>query len=360
MSACVIACDELDLCIYFEELEKWKFGINNEHLQIIYENMTVYQQDHDVRWGLHLIDVCSLSNGYPETVTCYEKDMSWTESVTEGFCNQALSFEENDEVIAHMPQEELSRFPPAYSSGFSSTANHHQEESIVALDWPCNSEWHSNSGHQTGELSHENNYQDRMPEIEDESVFYDDVGKRLNQMVPVPHVPKINGEIPSADEATSDHERLLNRLQLYDLVELKILGDGNCQFRSLSDQIYRTTEHHKFVREQIVDQLKLQAELYANYVPMAYDDYLKKMSKGGEWGDHVTLQAAADCYGVRIIVITSFKDTCYIEILPQFEKSNRIILLSFWAEVHYNSIYPSGESLTPVEGGQKKKRWWWT
>ncbi|KAL8473912.1 hypothetical protein ACS0TY_030683 [Phlomoides rotata] len=25
------------------------------------------------------------------------------------------------------------------------------------------------------------------------------------------HVPKINGEIPSADEATSDHERLLNK-----------------------------------------------------------------------------------------------------------------------------------------------------
>lgn len=25
------------------------------------------------------------------------------------------------------------------------------------------------------------------------------------------HVPKINGELPSADETTSDHERLLNR-----------------------------------------------------------------------------------------------------------------------------------------------------
>ncbi|GAU15844.1 hypothetical protein TSUD_40650 [Trifolium subterraneum] len=72
------------------------------------------------------------------------------------------------------------------------------------------------------------------------------------------------------------------------------LGDGNCQFRALSDQLYRSPNLHKFVREQIVQQLKSDPDLYAGYVPMAYSEYLKKMSKSGEWGDHVTLQAAAD------------------------------------------------------------------
>ncbi|XP_022888896.1 uncharacterized protein LOC111404299 [Olea europaea var. sylvestris] len=138
---------------------------------------------------------------------------------------------------------------------------------------------------------------------------------------------------------------VFNRLELYDLVEREISGDGNCQFRSLSDQIYRTPKHHKLVREQVLYQLMSYRELYENYVPMAYDDYLKKMSKTGEWGDHVTLQAAADTYGVKIFVITSFRDTCYIEILPNTLKSNRMIFLSFWAEVHYNSIYPREEYL---------------
>lgn len=41
------------------------------------------------------------------------------------------------------------------------------------------------SGFQTGELSHESNHHECMPEIEDEWL-YDEVGKRLNQMVPVP------------------------------------------------------------------------------------------------------------------------------------------------------------------------------
>ncbi|KAJ1694655.1 hypothetical protein LUZ63_011353 [Rhynchospora breviuscula] len=184
----------------------------------------------------------------------------------------------------------------------------------------------------------------------------DEIGKRLYQMVPIRHVPRINGAIPSYDEATTDHQRLTERLQLYDVVERKVEGDGNCQFRALSDQFYRSPEHHQFVREQVVSQLKSNREMYEGYVPMPYNDYLEKLSRNGEWGDHVTLQAAADSYGVKIFVITSFKDTCYIEILPKVERSKRVIFLSFWAEVHYNSIYPKGE--LPSWETKKKKKWW--
>ncbi|XP_071910551.1 OVARIAN TUMOR DOMAIN-containing deubiquitinating enzyme 12 isoform X2 [Coffea arabica] len=131
-------------------------------------------------------------------------------------------------------------------------------------------------------------------EITEESELDGEVGKRLNQMIPVPHVPRINGDIPSVHEATSDHQRLLDRLQLYDLVEHKVQGDGNCQFRALSDQVYRTPEHHESVRQQVVSQLQAHPEMYEGYVPMEYSEYINRMSKNGEWGDHVTLQAAAD------------------------------------------------------------------
>uniref|UniRef100_A0A2P2JFA8 OTU domain-containing protein n=1 Tax=Rhizophora mucronata TaxID=61149 RepID=A0A2P2JFA8_RHIMU len=131
-------------------------------------------------------------------------------------------------------------------------------------------------------------------ELKDGYAFNGEVGKWLNEMVPIPHVPRINGEIPSVDEATLDHQRLLDRLQVYDLVEHKVQGDGNCQFRALSDQFYRTPEHHEFLRQQVVYQLKSHPEIYEGYVPMAFEDYLEKMTRSGEWGDHVTLQAAAD------------------------------------------------------------------
>lgn len=232
--------------------------------------MTINEQDPDVvRWGLHLLDICSISNGgAPDTVTHYGKDLSQVEYVIEGYYETKHINVENDEVIAHALQEELSRLANAEAFG-SLPAVDDQRESILEQDWSGSSRRHGNESslEEEGERGNccscssigkqsDDEENQLCPEIADEITLDGEVGKRLNQMFPVPHVPKINGEIPSVDEEMSDHQRLMDRLQLFDLVELKVLGDGNCQFRSLSDQIYRTTEHHEFVREQIVIQLE--------------------------------------------------------------------------------------------------------
>ncbi|KAG0566913.1 hypothetical protein KC19_7G097000 [Ceratodon purpureus] len=178
---------------------------------------------------------------------------------------------------------------------------------------------------------------EEYPQVDEE------LARRLHDLDSIPHIPKVNGAIPPVEAANADHQRLLDRLSLYGLTERRIAGDGNCQFRALSDQLYRTPEHHMFVRDRIVSQLTKSGDSYSGYVPKTYDEYLKSMAKDGEWGDHVTLQAAADYYGVKISLITSFKDTCFVEIMPSARKSTREIYLSFWAEVHYNSLYPLGE-----------------
>ncbi|XP_028063067.1 uncharacterized protein LOC114266380 isoform X2 [Camellia sinensis] len=344
--------------------------------------MIMYEQDLGVlHWGLPILDVCCISTrGSPGSSIYYDQDLSRVEYVNEGYGETKHDEVENDEIIARAFQEELSLLADAKASGCSYAGDKNLQASILTQDWLGTSKRHyslgtmeepAECGHDLGDVDEREESNScsstkekafsledgsYLPEIADESTLDGDVGKRLNQMVPVAHVPKINGYIPSVDEETSDHQRLLDRLRLYDLVELKVQGDGNCQFRALSDQIYRTTEHHQFVRQQVVDQLKLHPELYEVYVPMAYDDYLKNISKSGEWGDHVTLQAAADAYGIKIFIITSFKDTCYIEILPRTQNSKRIIFLSFWAEVHYNSIYTEGD-LSPSE--MKKNESWW-
>ncbi|KAL6520618.1 hypothetical protein OROMI_032178 [Orobanche minor] len=349
--------------------------------------MTAYEQDPDVvRWGLnHLF--CSIPRGgSPGPFTRYDKDFSSVGYVREGYCEGYYNSVENDEIALSL-QEEFSRLAVAELSGFSHRVNENQQSSTLAQDRQessilaqdihnqstlsldrdassqrfgagsfqeegCNEERYSPCS-SPGDKSVECEDTSCLPEISDEYTLDGEVGKRLNQMVSIPHVPKVNGELTTADEEISDHQRLMGRLQLYDLVELTVSGDGNCQFRSLSDQIYRSADHHKFVRDQIVTQLKSYPEMYEGYVPMAYNEYLKKMTKNGEWGDHVTLQAAADTFGVKIFVLTSFKDTCYIEILPYDQKSNRIIFLSFWAEVHYNPIYPM--EVFTRDGDEKEK-----
>ncbi|XP_051152990.1 OVARIAN TUMOR DOMAIN-containing deubiquitinating enzyme 12-like [Andrographis paniculata] len=339
--------------------------------------MLTYEQDPDVvRWGLQLFDGDPYANsGYCSSMVQHNTDCYPAQYLKGYQYDPNYSYMGNHDVSINCLQEGLSQLSvtepikPSFQEGaeYLQTSfcsqdwfpqslgsfdyvreadNQHEEETDVGISASCSS---------TGDESYTGEEWSYFLELRDEHALDGEVGKRLNQMVPVPHIPKINGEIPSIDEATLDHQRLLDRLQVYELIEFKVQGDGNCQFRALSDQFYRTPEHHKFVRQQVVNQLRSFPEMYEGYVPMVYEHYLTKMSKSGEWGDHVTLQAAADSYGVKIFVITSFKDTCYIEIVPSVQKSERVISLSFWAEVHYNSIYPQGEC--PTFRTKKKKRW---
>ncbi|KAJ9181559.1 hypothetical protein P3X46_009679 [Hevea brasiliensis] len=330
--------------------------------------MSIYEQDSDViQWGLRLLDGdLPFYSGY------YGGSVQIGDDYHGHYIRDHYDISDcaDDEIIARRMQEKFSQLAIAEASGYSPAREEHLQTSIHEHDWHGTltrsySTDHEYNSHEVSDdivdsssCSSPDNGEDysSSPEFTDEYGLDGEVSKRLNQMIPIPHVPRINGEIPSIDEATSDHERLLNRLQLYDFVEVKVQGDGNCQFRALSDQLYNTPDRHKVVRRHVVNQLRSHPEIYEGYVPMEYGDYLKKMSKSGEWGDHVTLQAAADSYGVKILVMTSFKDTCYIDILPINQKSKGVIFLSFWAEVHYNSIYFQGD--TTSNEHRKKKKWW--
>uniref|UniRef100_A0A2N9HEZ0 Reverse transcriptase zinc-binding domain-containing protein n=1 Tax=Fagus sylvatica TaxID=28930 RepID=A0A2N9HEZ0_FAGSY len=245
--------------------------------------MATYDPD-VTRWGLHLLDVCTLTNsGSFSSVTQYDQDLSRVESVREGYCE--IDNVENDEAVARALQEEFTRIDCLEASGLSNDAGEHLQASVIAQNWVGPPGRHYSYGKEN--LGHDNDQRaatepgrqmdDADPseniieeagdhsrvendvepgikmislcsgpggenssyvddlfhifDITDESTLDGEVGKRLNQIVPVPHVPKTNEKIPSVDEEISDHQRLLERLQLYDLVELKVLGDGNCQVR---------------------------------------------------------------------------------------------------------------------------------
>ena len=223
-----------------------------------------------------------------------------------------------------------------------------------------------------------------------------------------------------SEKVERDHDVLLQRLDALGLREKVVSGDGNCQFRALSDQLFRTPEYYKDVRKNVVGQLRKHASRYAAYVvavdeadvdgeennngdssrsrsgsknatsssqsstevnksaffmmQTAYSNYCDDMSLDSTWGDHVTLQAAADFYGAQITVVTSYSDNGVLEITPirtsyfnncgndsppdddgknssWSEKfGERNLWLSFWAEVHYNSIYPKLEFHAPESG----------
>ncbi|KAF8072771.1 OTU9 [Scenedesmus sp. PABB004] len=159
-------------------------------------------------------------------------------------------------------------------------------------------------------------------------------------------IPRTNPCIQalSPDHVSADRARLLLRLDMWALQERPVVGDGACQFRAIADQLFGRQELHGEVRARVVAQLRAAPELYRDYVPDAdYASYVRAAAKPGTWGDHVTLQAAADAFGVRILVVTSFLQASVISLAPLRARRappERTLYLAFWAEVHYNSLAP--------------------
>ncbi|KAH7277194.1 hypothetical protein KP509_39G038500 [Ceratopteris richardii] len=311
-----------------------------------------------VRWGLH-----NLLEGYSGfsttdigTTNVETNDHAHTVFFQPGESYTLSSFDstEDDEVIAHALQEELRQECVGKTQDCSSWARPISDiRSNGAVAQHDSYYQKSNCDCNSGDDGDDERF---LGCLDDSSDYDGEIGKRITHIDFTPHIPKTNGEIPTDEDACAAHARLIERLMDYTLSELKVEGDGNCQFRAFSDQLYRSPAHHKAVRDNVVMQLCSHPEYYEGYVPMKYSDYVKKMSKSGEWGDHVTLQAAADYYGMRICLLTSFRDTSFIQILPKEEKSRRVIYLSFWSEVHYNSIYAEGD--VPVYSDHKKGKHW--
>jgi hypothetical protein len=138
-------------------------------------------------------------------------------------------------------------------------------------------------------------------------------------------------------------DRLRQRLEFYGVEERSVWSDGNCQFASASDQLFGSPSRHAEVRAAAVAQLRKEPERYSPFVAgWDFNDYTNSMSRHREWGDNVTLQAIADAYGVHTVLVTSFPQACIIEIQPLKVKSEKVVWLSFWAELHYSSLYPKG------------------
>ena len=147
-------------------------------------------------------------------------------------------------------------------------------------------------------------------------------------------------------------ERLEDRLQKNGFRVKDVPGDGNCQFYSISDQMYGDISHAEEIRKDAADWLRRNSDKDVNGIPLScfifdetWDEFCDKVSTNGVWGDHLTLIAVANVYNLRIVVISSVKGDNYMtEVYPdpplQGREPPRSITISHFAEFHYNSVVP--------------------
>lgn len=135
-----------------------------------------------------------------------------------------------------------------------------------------------------------------------------------------------------------EEDRLLRRLDRLGLQMVLQLGDGNCQFRSLSWGIYGTPKYYKRVRRSAVDHMVLNRKEYELFLGEDFQAYAKSMKQDGVWGDELTLRAACQSYGVVINVITSDAQGWFTRYIPTLQQIEREIFLAYIAPMHYNAI----------------------
>lgn len=76
---------------------------------------------------------------------------------------------------------------------------------------------------------------------------------------------------------------LTDQLRSLGLYAANTLGDGNCLFRALSDQLYGTAAHHLQLRKDICDWIEAHKERYAPFVEdeRGLDVHLRCMREPG-------------------------------------------------------------------------------
>lgn len=141
-----------------------------------------------------------------------------------------------------------------------------------------------------------------------------------------------------------------------------VAGDGNCQFYSLSWELHKTVGNHSDIRSGIIEYLRGpgRSDFEVFYSPdhpsqpPTFDGYLQDMAQDCTWGDHLTLQAAANIFNANVRVLTAdrFSDSeekPLLTVFPQVQSSGEnqpTIWLSFAAQ-HYSPIQPTWR--TPKE-----------
>jgi len=158
---------------------------------------------------------------------------------------------------------------------------------------------------------------------------------------------------PSPELVTDGLERLTDSALSRGMHVENVASDGACQFRALALQLWGDQEKHIQVREAVVRQLTAHSAQYEAFVEgQSFSEYCEKMKQRQTWGDHLTLQAAADVYRLQVNLFTTYRENDLLRISPSNHGAfSQQVWLGFVAEMHYVSL-TGGNSIAMTSNSQ--------
>ena len=143
-----------------------------------------------------------------------------------------------------------------------------------------------------------------------------------------------------SEEEWQEKDRRFERLmKKKGLIIKRMVDDGSCLFRAVSDQVYGDQEMHPVLRRHCMNYIEQNVEYYSQYITEDFETYIARKRYLGVHGNHLEIQALSEMYNRPIHIY------CYsaepINIFQTYSKSDKTevpIRLCYHRGVHYNSL----------------------
>ena len=174
----------------------------------------------------------------------------------------------------------------------------------------------------------------------------------------VKNIEQVSNEQQRGQSGMGTAATLRQRLASLGLVSVEMEGDGNCQFRAVSDQLFGSQKHHAVVRTLAVQHMRAMSDFFSIYFesPLEFDGYLREMARSRTWGDELTLRAIVEAFGCQAHVVTSEAANWYLVYRPEAQpdraalqalcakkklrppREAKEVFITYISPVHYNAI----------------------
>eukprot|EP01026_Neomeris_dumetosa_P069245 TRINITY_DN68332_c0_g2_i2.p2 TRINITY_DN68332_c0_g2~~TRINITY_DN68332_c0_g2_i2.p2 ORF type:complete len:487 (-),score=99.43 TRINITY_DN68332_c0_g2_i2:813-2273(-) len=141
---------------------------------------------------------------------------------------------------------------------------------------------------------------------------------------------------PKGNWDSGDH--LSSELKGVGLRVKEVVGDGNCCFRAIGDQLEGDKADHRSIRKKVCQYIEDNREMFEPFIEddEPFDTYLKRMRKDGSWAGQIELQAASLALEVNICIYQYQQPRWTLSNFPENEAET--IHISYHDGEHYNSV----------------------
>ena len=121
-----------------------------------------------------------------------------------------------------------------------------------------------------------------------------------------------------------------------DLTEVRVKGDGNCQYRAIAASLWGNEEDWRRVKQAAFGRLRTHSHEYSEFLPdNSVENYIVEAEYDGQWGDAVSLQAALEALNVSARLIDATAGT--VREVCARSHPDLFIDLVYYDQLHYNA-----------------------